>query len=50
MATAGKELNVRNEIVKAVEEGRLSQDRLDEAVLRIIEVKLEHGLVFADEG
>ncbi len=45
MATAGKEISVRDAIVQAVEQGRLSQDRLDEAVLRIIEVKLRHGLV-----
>lgn len=46
MATAGKELSVRDEIVRAVQDGRLRQERLDEAVLRLIEVKLEHGLVF----
>jgi beta-N-acetylhexosaminidase len=48
IATAGKELKVRDAIVQAVEQGRLSQERLDQAVLRLIEVKLRHGLVNSD--
>ncbi len=32
-------------IVAAVESGRLPQERLDEAVLRMLSIKLQHGIV-----
>ncbi len=46
MPTAGKVMSMRNAVVAAVENGELSEERLDEAVLRVIEMKLKHGLVF----
>ena len=46
MPTAGKVMSMRNAVVAAVENGELSEERLDEAVLHVIEMKLKHGLVF----
>ena len=49
MPTAGKVMAIRNAVIQAVEDGRLSEERLDEAVLHIIEMKLKRGLVFAPQ-
>lgn len=45
MPTAGKVISMRNAVIAAVESGELSEDRLDEAVLHVLEMKIRHGLV-----
>ena len=50
MPTAGKVIAIRNAVIAAVEDGRLSEARFDEAVLHVIEMKLKHGLVFENSA
>jgi len=50
MPTAGKVISMRNAVIAAVESGDLSEDRLDEAVLHVLEMKIRHGLVNTTEA
>jgi beta-N-acetylhexosaminidase len=43
--TAASQREVMEAIVKAAETGRLAQSRLDQAVLRVLALKLRHGIV-----
>ncbi len=43
--TAERQLEMRDAVVEAVEQGLLDSTRLDEAVLRILELKARHGLL-----
>ena len=43
--TLARQLQVLGAIVEAVETGRLSPSRLDEAVLQVLALKLRHGIV-----
>ena len=43
--TAARQREVLEAIVKAVETGRLAPSRLDQAVLRVLALKLRHGIV-----
>lgn len=40
-----RQLKMRDAIVEAAEQGRLSRERLDKAVLRVLELKVRHGLL-----
>jgi len=40
-----RQLQMRDAVVEAVEQGRLSRERLNEAVLRVLELKARHGLL-----